>query len=184
MPPESFQDWPASAASDVWAIGCIVHQTMKGEVLFRSEVNDENTDEKIAERIMKHVPGRLPKDYSRPTRSCVWLMLLKDPAARPSAKEVLVFLDSRVNKSAAGIALVKPEEGTELGTTTTIHSFRVFGSAMFDTDFKKAEESKALTSSEAVAPKTSQTQSNEDVTEHLRSSETLTVRSSDIYQEC
>ena len=68
MPPECFRNKPASTGADIWAAGCVVHQVMKGEVLFRSEVTEENTDLKVAERIMKNIPCHLPKDYSRPLR--------------------------------------------------------------------------------------------------------------------
>ena len=44
MAPECFRNEPTSVACDIWASGCIVHQSMKGEVLFRSDVKEENTD--------------------------------------------------------------------------------------------------------------------------------------------
>ena len=94
MPPESFRNKPASTAGDIWATGCIMHRTMieTDNILFKSDTKEENTDAQVAERIWKHVPRRLPKFYSREFRAYVWLMLQKEPAGRPSAKEVLDFL--------------------------------------------------------------------------------------------
>ena len=125
MPPECFRNKPASTGADIWAAGCVVHQVMKGEVLFRSEVKEENADLQVAERILNHIPCRLPKEYSRELRAEIWLTLQKDPAGRPSAKGVLTFLESLVDKSAAGMAVVKPQ-GSSLGTKTTIFSHESF----------------------------------------------------------
>ena len=41
MAPECFQNKPGTAC-DIWSVGCIFHQVMKGEVLFRSEIQEEN----------------------------------------------------------------------------------------------------------------------------------------------
>ena len=69
MPPECFRNEAASTAGDIWSTGCIVHQVMKGEVLFRSNIEEENKDhKKVAERIMTQMPCRLSKDYSRPLK--------------------------------------------------------------------------------------------------------------------
>ena len=123
------------------------------------------------------MPCRLPKNYSRELRFYTWLMLQKDPVERPSAKELLDFFDPLVDKSAAGIEQVKPQEGTGLETTTTIFSSGLKFTSEEEMSTEKKEESKALTSSGAgvVASKTSQAQNSEDVTEHLRSSQVLTV---------
>ena len=69
MAPECFRNEPASIACDIWAVGCIVHYTMKGEILFRSDVKEENTDQQVAKRILKDIPCRLSKDYSRALRA-------------------------------------------------------------------------------------------------------------------
>ena len=68
MAPECFKNMPASTAGDIWATGCIMYLLMKGEVLFRSDIDEENTDIKVLGRILTHVPSHLPKDYSRPLR--------------------------------------------------------------------------------------------------------------------
>ena len=71
---------------------------MNGEILFKSDIKAENTDRKVAVRIMEHIPCHLPKDYSRPLRFHIWLMLQKDPSERPSAKRILAFLESLIDK--------------------------------------------------------------------------------------
>ena len=103
MPPECFKKKPVNTAADIWAAGCVVYYAMKGEILFRSEVKEENTDAKVAERILKHIPSRLSNNYSRHLRLEIWYMLQKDPAGRPSAQDVLNYLENLVEKSAAGI---------------------------------------------------------------------------------
>ena len=68
MAPECFQNKPASTAGDIWASGCIVHHVMTGDVLFMSDIKEENERQKVVGRIMNQIPCRLPKHYSRPLR--------------------------------------------------------------------------------------------------------------------
>ena len=75
MPPECFQNEPASTAGDIWATGCIIHWAMKGNTLFKADAKTENTNAKIEERIKTHVPCRAPEYYSRVLRHYTWLML-------------------------------------------------------------------------------------------------------------
>ena len=109
-------------------------------------------------------------------------MLQKDPAGRPSAKGVLTFLESLVDKSAAGMAVVKPQ-GSSLGAKTTIFSHESFKFTK-TVSVQKQEESKALASTGAVAPKTEQTQSNENIKEYLRATQPLTVCSREVLSKC
>ena len=61
--------------SDVWATGIIAYQAMSGLILFRSGNEEDNTIEKIIQRITNQVQGRLPTSYDRHVRSATWRML-------------------------------------------------------------------------------------------------------------
>ena len=119
MPPECFQNKPASTASDIWATGCILHWVMKGNTLFKADAKTENTNAKIEERIEKHVPCRLPESYSRTLKFYTWLMLQKDPAKRPPAKEVLESFSSLADLSGTEVELFEPQ-GPTMDTKTSI----------------------------------------------------------------
>jgi len=80
---------------------------------------------------------------------------------------VLAFLESIVDKSAAKMESVMPQ-GASMGTTTTIFSHNGFFKLTEPDIFgENKNESKSLTSAGAVAPKTSQTQSSEEIGEHI-----------------
>ena len=84
MPPEQLQHKPVGLEGDIWALGCILHETITGKPTFEAETKAE-----IVQRILHHVPDRLTRYYSRNFRSLVWRMLKKNPKGRPSAKELL-----------------------------------------------------------------------------------------------
>ena len=106
-------------------------------------------------------------------------MLQKDPARRPSVQEVLTYLESLFDKSAAGIKAMNPQ-GVSMGTTTTIHSFSTF---VFNEDKtgEVNEETKTLALTSDVAPNSNQMQTCIDIAEYLHASEVLTVCSFNIY---
>ncbi|KNE65256.1 AGC/PDK1 protein kinase [Allomyces macrogynus ATCC 38327] len=74
--PELLQDRPAGAASDVWAIGCILYQMLVGRPPFKGS-NDYQTFQKILKREFT-VPDRVDPD----ARDLIDKMLVLDPNAR------------------------------------------------------------------------------------------------------
>ena len=96
----------ATTQSDMWATGCIIFRFMDGNILFRSEIPEENTDSMVIDRINNQIQDHLPTSYSRHIRSAAWRMLQKDAAERPTARELLAehfFKTRAVNPS-----VVKP----------------------------------------------------------------------------
>ena len=88
MPPEFFRSEQATFAVDIWALGCIFHELMTGDVLFKSPDPSQNTKPTISKRILTSHPKRLPLKYSREFRHLVLTMLAQDPAMRPTAAEI------------------------------------------------------------------------------------------------
>ncbi|KAJ3359495.1 3-phosphoinositide dependent protein kinase-1 [Allomyces javanicus] len=74
--PELLQDQPAGAASDVWALGCILYQMLVGRPPFKGS-NDYQTFQKILKRDFT-IPDRVDPD----ARDLIDKMLVLDPQAR------------------------------------------------------------------------------------------------------
>jgi serine/threonine protein kinase len=87
MPPEYFRGENASLAGDIWAVGCILYETITGTVLFRAPL--ENSIEEISDRVLHQAPPKLPSCYSKSFRQLVWCMLRQKPRERPSANQTL-----------------------------------------------------------------------------------------------
>ncbi|KNE66355.1 AGC/PDK1 protein kinase [Allomyces macrogynus ATCC 38327] len=76
--PELLQDQPAGAASDVWALGCILYQMLVGRPPFKGS-NDYQTFQKILKRDFI-IPDRIDPD----ARDLIDKMLVLDPNGRIS----------------------------------------------------------------------------------------------------
>jgi len=180
MPPECFQNKPASTAGDIWATGCILHWVVTGNTLFMEAPKEPR--KVVQERIKNLVPCRLPKEYSRETRASICFMLQKNPALRPSAKEALDFLESIFDKSATVVEVVKPEE---VGPGKKTMIFTQTGFMTFTAELNITGENKdqpeQVTSTAAAGVQSAYTQSSEDVKEHLRPSDPLKVCNLEVY---
>ncbi|MBT2229775.1 serine/threonine protein kinase [Nonomuraea sp. NEAU-A123] len=119
MAPEQFGDGPVGAAGDVFAWGSTMAYAATGRPPFGGD-----TIAAVAYRILQAEPdlGDLPE----PLRAIVARCLAKDPAARPTARDVLLELlgeDRRAGESdvleqgaLAATVVVEPEEPTITAT--------------------------------------------------------------------
>lgn len=80
--PEVWQSSVCSHKSDVWSLGCIVYMLMAQRPPF------EGHGAALRQRVLhqKHEPP--PEQYSKPLRDLVDRMLEKDPAHRPSCRDL------------------------------------------------------------------------------------------------
>jgi NIMA (never in mitosis gene a)-related kinase len=84
LSPEICQDRPYSYASDVWALGCILHEMCALRVPF-----DATNIKQLVEKITRgHIPA-CPQGFSQETRTLVEQLLNRNPSQRPSAADVL-----------------------------------------------------------------------------------------------
>ncbi|KAK6907621.1 AGC/PDK1 protein kinase [Kwoniella mangroviensis CBS 8886] len=80
--PEVLRNEPASAASDIWAFGCILYQFLTGKPPFRG-ATDYLTFQKILKREME-----FPDGFDEDAKALVDLILNLDPAQRPSVQDI------------------------------------------------------------------------------------------------
>jgi serine/threonine protein kinase len=83
MAPEQVQHGVADGRSDLYALGCVLHELLTGVQLFAGQ-----TAYAIFERQVREVPGPLPGVPAVLAR-VVFDLLAKDPAARPADAAVL-----------------------------------------------------------------------------------------------
>jgi NIMA (never in mitosis gene a)-related kinase len=72
--------------SDIWALGCVCYEMAALRPPFNSILRSE---EELKRNIMGSTPKKLPSAYSEALSACVFSMLDKDPAKRPSAGDLL-----------------------------------------------------------------------------------------------
>ena len=85
MPPEAFERNDVSFESDIWAIGCIMHEIASGKYTFGNSNAKSEAKEVIKNRVCSKWPRRLSQNHSRPLRYVIYRMLLKDKSSRLSA---------------------------------------------------------------------------------------------------
>ncbi|OCF43220.1 AGC/PDK1 protein kinase [Kwoniella heveanensis CBS 569] len=80
--PEVLRNEPASAASDIWAFGCILYQFLVGKPPFRG-ATDYLTFQKILKKDMEY-----PEGFDEDAKALVDLVLNLDPTLRPSVQDI------------------------------------------------------------------------------------------------
>ncbi|WVQ97009.1 hypothetical protein IAU59_004119 [Kwoniella sp. CBS 9459] len=80
--PEVLRNEPATAASDIWAFGCILYQFLVGKPPFRG-ATDYLTFQKILKKEME-----FPEGFDEDAKALVDLVLNLDPALRPSVPDI------------------------------------------------------------------------------------------------
>ncbi len=85
MAPEQALGRAVSPATDVWALGCVLHTVLAGTAPFRGTSAPE-----ILLKIVKDAPPPLPEDVPAPYRELVAACLAKEAASRPADGAALV----------------------------------------------------------------------------------------------
>lgn len=90
MPPEAIRSDAADPRSDLYALGCILHELLSGTPPFSGE-----SSAVVLARQLDDLPPPLPADVSPDLRKLVNRLLAKSPGARPrTAADVRVVLET------------------------------------------------------------------------------------------
>lgn len=84
LSPEICHEQPYSWASDMWALGVVLHEMCALRVPF-----DAANIHELVEKITREDPPPIPTHYTDELRQLVFSLLQKDSSVRPSAAEVL-----------------------------------------------------------------------------------------------
>jgi serine/threonine protein kinase/Flp pilus assembly protein TadD len=100
MSPEQVRGLAADARSDLFAVGCVIHEMLSGRRPFGGETNAD-----LMAAILHHSPAALPEPGSRPLEldRVILRCLEKNPAQRfPSARDLVSALKSVPRPAASG----------------------------------------------------------------------------------
>ena len=89
LAPEAFLKQQVVIESDIFALGCIMHEMASGKKTFKSQITEKNQRNKVKQRVLNYLPKRLPKNYSRELRCTILDMVNKNLSTRPSAGRLL-----------------------------------------------------------------------------------------------
>ncbi|OHT00183.1 CAMK family protein kinase [Tritrichomonas foetus] len=84
MAPEILHGLPYGKPADIWAAGCVLFELMTGDHAFTGITRDE-----LFENIKYGETPKLPQRYSDSLKKLLLKMLEKDPALRPTAKDII-----------------------------------------------------------------------------------------------
>ena len=88
LPPEYFMNGRADFAADIWAVGCILCEVVRGRKVFEDEDKAKNSPPSLKSRILTQHPPPLPAHYSRHLRNTIHRMMRKNPKERPNARDL------------------------------------------------------------------------------------------------
>jgi NIMA (never in mitosis gene a)-related kinase len=108
MSPELVSGRGYDEKSDIWALGCVLYEMAVLRPPFNSILRSE---EELKRNITTSIPKKLPSIYSESLCACIFSMLDKEPAKRPSAAELLkkrtVALIVKTEKARKELAAVR-----------------------------------------------------------------------------
>ena len=84
MSPEACQSNPYTSKSDVWSLGCILHELCTLDHAFKAD-----NLLGLVFKIVQEEPPPIPDYYSAELQDLIKLLLVKDPANRPSVRDIL-----------------------------------------------------------------------------------------------
>jgi len=84
LSPEICQERPYSYASDIWALGCVLHEMAALRVPF-----DAQTIQALVQKITRGPIPQLPPSYSQELRQLCGDLLHRDQSQRPNATEII-----------------------------------------------------------------------------------------------
>lgn len=84
MPPEAIRCDAADPRSDLYALGCILYELLRGRPAFEGD-----SSALVLARQLDDLPPPLPADVPAPLRKLVTRLLAKDPAGRPASAQVV-----------------------------------------------------------------------------------------------
>jgi len=115
LSPEICDEKPYNQKSDIWSLGCILYEMVTLKHAF-----DGNTIKELMKKIMTEPYNPIPPQFSDDMKQLIAEMLIKDPNARPSIRDILQkkFLTKRVTELLKGTLLKHSSSELSLSTAT------------------------------------------------------------------
>ncbi|MFE3206112.1 serine/threonine-protein kinase [Embleya sp. NPDC059237] len=123
MPPERFDERPADARSDLYSLGCVLHELLTGKAPFQATGPIPMMNAHLRKTPAR--PGAQRPGVSAELDDLVLRLLAKDPRDRPAtADEVYRRLLAAVGPAPATPALPRPTRGPRPTTAPATHGYR------------------------------------------------------------
>jgi serine/threonine protein kinase len=84
MAPEILSNQPSGISCDIWSLGCILYEIMKGNLPFLA-----NSISELFLKLQTQEPSPILGDYSQDLKNLLGQMLQKNALYRISAKDIL-----------------------------------------------------------------------------------------------